>query len=357
MKKYLPLLLILVMIGSLAAEVVPFRNSGLWSSSANNNPNSTESKSGRKISKNKLMRFRDNKSPLIAAGLSLLLPGAGEVYGEEYWRAAIFAGIEIATLSAYYVNAKDGDDKTDKFEDFANAHFDENQYYGTIWQMVEDSLTAYQPYNALDEDDDGYGNYHLINNVKDWSFGEIINPDFWDPNEDDIYGIADFWAMACETEKISHQLPSSKTQQYYEMIGKYEQFKAGWDDYTGFTGETRTVYAYNRDINGNITDSTAYEIKVLNPNAKGSIYFTKNSNYYSTRGNNTYMDMRDEANKAYELGQTFIMATLLNHVASAFDAQFVINRKYRIKTKLRIEDNAYNQLDYNNYKITYSVNF
>ncbi|MGB8658566.1 MAG: hypothetical protein WCE90_12415 [Candidatus Zixiibacteriota bacterium] len=31
---------------------------------------------------------------------------------------------------------------------------------------------------------------------------------------------------------FSHHLPNSKTQQYYEMIGEYEQFSWGWDDYT-----------------------------------------------------------------------------------------------------------------------------
>ena len=34
---------------------------------------------------------------------------------------------------------------------------------------------------------------------------------------------------------LSHRLPDKKTQQYYEMIGKYEQFSEGWDDYSAAT--------------------------------------------------------------------------------------------------------------------------
>jgi hypothetical protein len=30
---------------------------------------------------------------------------------------------------------------------------------------------------------------------------------------------------------LSHHLPDKKDQQYYEMIGKYDQFKYGWDDF------------------------------------------------------------------------------------------------------------------------------
>ncbi len=41
---------------------------------------------------------------------------------------------------------------------------------------------------------------------------------------------------------LSHHLPDSKTQQYYEMIGKYEQFSRGWDDYSDFTSQHRSDY-------------------------------------------------------------------------------------------------------------------
>ena len=32
------------------------------------------------------------------------------------------------------------------------------------------------------------------------------------------------------TMRFTHHLPATKTQQYYEMIGKYDQFRYGWSD-------------------------------------------------------------------------------------------------------------------------------
>ncbi len=35
---------------------------------------------------------------------------------------------------------------------------------------------------------------------------------------------------------VTHSLPSTKTQQYYEMVGKYLQFVYGWKDIVEYTG-------------------------------------------------------------------------------------------------------------------------
>ncbi len=43
---------------------------------------------------------------------------------------------------------------------------------------------------------------------------------------------------------LTHHLPDTKTQQYYEMIGEYDQFRWGWDDYWDAkkTSENRNTY-------------------------------------------------------------------------------------------------------------------
>jgi hypothetical protein len=49
--------------------------------------------------------------------------------------------------------------------------------------------------------------------------GEISDTSaYWDPDENQ-------WTY------LPHHLPDKKTDQYYEVIGKYEQFKFGWDDF------------------------------------------------------------------------------------------------------------------------------
>ncbi len=49
-------------------------------------------------------------------------------------------------------------------------------------------------------------------------------------NFDDIH------AVEVQHSELSHQLAYYPEQQYYEMIGKYHQFRAGWADYTPSLG-------------------------------------------------------------------------------------------------------------------------
>ena len=50
----------------------------------------------------------------------------------------------------------------------------------------------------------------------------------------ETYGIvsdtAEFLNNQGKDHRFTHHLPATKTQQYYEMIGKYDQFRYGWSD-------------------------------------------------------------------------------------------------------------------------------
>lgn len=55
----------------------------------------------------KVKLFEMEKSPMLAVGLSLLLPGSGQVYVGSYWKAPLFLGGAIALgYSVYYFNGK-----------------------------------------------------------------------------------------------------------------------------------------------------------------------------------------------------------------------------------------------------------
>jgi hypothetical protein len=88
-------------------------------------------------------------------------------------------------------------------------------------------------------------------------------------------------------DSLTHQLPDSKTQQYYEMIGKYDQFRGGWDDYW--------------------LDTT--------------IYNTPHREYYNT--------MRGKANDLLDKAKSFIVFSMVNHIVSAFDAALAAGRHNR----------------------------
>ena len=281
------------------------------------------------------VRYRDNKSPMIASGLSLILPGAGELYAKDYLRAGIFLGVEAGLLAMYYVNDKDGDDKTDKYKDFANSKFDEDMYYGGLIRLATDSLKYSE--NA---------NLDYFSNRDNWT---SENKDW---NDDHEYGVTQLLSLVTgeagtvtTNTGFTHNLPKRKTQQYYEMIGKYYQFGFGWSDFNGW--ERNEAGEIVIDENG---------LPVLKEGVTIEAYDKQNSIWRSESHVDSYEDFRDEANKAYEAGQNYLMITLLNHVASAFDASYVVKKNYSIKTKLRIENTDKSAaLGYNNYKLTYSV--
>src|SRR5437867_6040768 len=64
-----------------------------------------------------------HKSPYIAAGLSLVVPGTGQFYTERYWEAATFLGADVVAWVLAYHYDKRGDKQTDFFQNFADAHW------------------------------------------------------------------------------------------------------------------------------------------------------------------------------------------------------------------------------------------
>jgi len=309
-----------------------------------------------RIKSKKRAEYSEGKSPLIAAGLSLLVPGAGEFYGRDYLRSGIFFGIDVLTLSMWAYYDGEGDDKTDEFQDYADKGFSDSLYYGGLLAMTENSLhwLAYW------------------DNEKVWNYDYFMNRDNWTQENESADGYRDTLTVTRLLEysfkdnvfnghivnlaggyaQFTHNLPETKTQQYYEMVGKYHQFACGWDDFTGYADANEDGVPDTKAVV--VNDSTIVYVPVLKTDTS-NIFDYSESGYNST-GIDFYEDLRDEANKAYEMGQNFLMVTLLNHVASAFDASYVIKSRYQIGTQLRIENtDKAEKIGIDNYKLTYSV--
>ncbi len=203
-----------------------------------------------------------HKSGLQAAAFSILLPGAGEYYVGEYWKAGSFLAGEVGLWVAYAVYTSKGDDQTNFFQDFADQH----------WSVVKYALWIEQYGSQLNPD--------VKNNT-----GLVTSNN---PNLPPWLRVD--WARLNAAEAsigqrtgtyFSHQLPRRPDQQYYELIGKYPQFNPGWDD--------------------------------ANVNA---------SNFYTdlTKRFRDYSEMRGKANDFYNIAGTAAKLIVLNHVLSALDA-------------------------------------
>jgi hypothetical protein len=214
------------------------------------------------------------RSPLLAAGLSLAIPGAGQVYNEDYWKAGIFVAAEAASWIIAIAYDNKGDKQTKDFERFANLHWSAIQYAN--WTM--DNITVLNP-NVTRTGDD----YRDLVFTDD---PEGVGPPF--PCID--------WERLNEMERdvasgsngYTHVLPGYGEQQYYELIGKYEQFSRGWDD-------------------ADLSDVSV-------PMRSNSARFFE------------YARMRAKANDYYDVASSLVAVAVVNHILSAAEAFWSASR-------------------------------
>jgi hypothetical protein len=150
------------------------------------------------------LSVENKKSPLLAGLMSLVIPGAGEIYSEEYLKAGIFLAIEAAVVTTAIIYDGKGDDKTFEFQNYA----DDYNNPSNNWSVVKYAQWL---------------NQYVITNEADKI---IIDPNTSLPPWKRVD-----WNQLNSVENGSHKLARHGEQQYYEMIGKYPQFSPGWNDF------------------------------------------------------------------------------------------------------------------------------
>jgi hypothetical protein len=138
--------------------------------------------------------------------------------------AIVFLGSLMATYLLSFSCSKDTKNKQDMSEcyKFADEHWSRDDYKAWLY----DSLYNKHPDQNIP--------YELVSDTFP----------YWDKNEHK-------WAY------LSHHLPDNKTEQYYEMIGKYEQFRWGWEDYSDDTHSSphRDFYMECRRKAGGVSET------------------------------------------------------------------------------------------------------
>jgi hypothetical protein len=148
----------------------------------------------------------DKKSPVLAAVLSGVIPGAGEFYSHSYLISSAFFAAEVVSWILNVSYNRRGDRATGEFQTYADAN----------WSVVR-----YADYLNKNEGCDISINPN--ENLPPWQRVSWAQINFW---EDTLGGF------------FSHKLPPHGDQQYYELIGKYPQYNPGWDDGGGPISET-----------------------------------------------------------------------------------------------------------------------
>lgn len=207
------------------------------------------------------------KSPVLGAVMSGIIPGAGEVYAQSYIKGAIFFAAEIGLWLLKINFDKKGDDQTTKYETYANGNWDIYKY--AAWLKREN-----------------------------FPGSQVINEN--EPNKEVLR------QQVNEVERVnfSHTLPDFGAQQYYEVIGKYNSFFAGWS----FIDDTQ---------------------------------LTRNNWFdYKSAGIDAYMTERQQANNYYDNASLAITGVILNHLLSAADAAWSVsmfNNNITVKTGMELK--------------------
>jgi hypothetical protein len=195
------------------------------------------------------------KKPAVGILLSAVIPGTGEFYAGTWLKGILFLGVEATLWFGYAHYTQNGEDWEDTFHDYANTHWSEPEYWTHLAGQV--GLTGVTT-----------DNYQMY--------------------------LDQLRQAEADLPHYTHGLPETKTQQYFEMIGKYDQFKAGWDDWE-----------------------------------EGNPDLTPNRNYYE--------GIRHESNVQFKRASYCAMFALGNHLLSIFDTAWTIRRINRqVESKMRL---------------------
>ncbi|MBS1514032.1 MAG: hypothetical protein JSS63_03305 [Bacteroidetes bacterium] len=212
------------------------------------------------------------KSPVLGAVLSGVLPGAGEFYSESYVKAGIFLALEAGLWAGYTIYRNKGNSQTDYFQSFADQNWSVRKY--ATWLRDQAGATSVNPAES---------DLEVLR-------GQI---------------------NSFESTHFSHQLPAYGSQQYYELIGKYQNFVAGWYD--------------------------------ASPTISAAVNYNDPNSYVNVKTNMfiNYSYDRQLANDYFDSSEKFVMGVIVNHVLSAADAVWSVsmyNKKFEVKTGMRIQE-------------------
>ncbi|MBT3216311.1 MAG: hypothetical protein HOD97_04785 [Candidatus Marinimicrobia bacterium] len=196
---------------------------------------------------------------------SLILPGAGQVYNKSpWWKSALFAGVEVTGIAMWWNWKSRAEDIRLEYEAYADENWTLSDWYTNTRLIFPDTYSTMFA-----------GTHKITLKTDDGYFSSAFLDSLWGLYGSDIQYIRD--------------------RNFYENIGKYDQFVGGWDD------------CYDEDGNQiwfeeakSVGDSTEY------------IKLTPKKNYYR--------DLRFDSNTLLDYSKYAISALMFNHVISGLEA-------------------------------------
>ena len=229
------------------------------------------------------------KSPKKAFFLSFIFPGLGEFYAKGgIVRVGVPVAVELASYTAALIFRSNYNDLTRKYKRQADLYFSHDRFMQWYSKVISDP-------------------------------GSIVVPD----------------SMAHVQTYLGGDF-SSKNDEYYELIAKYDEFTQGWDDAYPNMIDSNFAYMY-RDVPGTTNDEhyRAYAIDSIgevNGTVKDTIWYRYHDNDVRRpflHGVSVHqlqnMDMRTSANNMGDRILWAFYAMMINRMVSSIDAVFAAN--------------------------------
>ncbi|MEC7935279.1 MAG: DUF5683 domain-containing protein [Candidatus Neomarinimicrobiota bacterium] len=216
---------------------------------------------------------------------SLIFPGLGQWYNKSpLWKISLFSGIEIASIASAVQWMNKADDIRVNYELFADDNWDlETWVYNTLSTPIG---------NYADVHIDGTHKLTLIlSGALAEQFGTFVTSDSLEDNAHWVY---------------SGEVAVLRDRDFYENIGKYDQFVGGWTDCYDQTNNQLWFEVY-KDVGDSV------ETIITTPNKED------------------YVSQRAKSNDYLNMAKFAISAMMFNHVVSAMDAIWSTQNKNRPK--------------------------
>ena len=237
---------------------------------------------------------------------SLIIPGWGQIYNKSpWWKPVLFAGVEVAGIAGWVEWNQKAERLRLDYENFADDQWSILNWITFTQQLsdvISDSLIDWEPDVKIE------GTHHLdiVYNDQIYSSDCLYDLDWsQESSEEDciLPGTPEEMdATLYNTAYIPSLIENGsiiviKDRDYYENIGKYDQFVAGWD---GILGNYIIQY---KDVG----DTT--EIIISSP----------------IKGN--YLSQREKSNEYLNMATYAVSAVMFNHIISAFEAVWSSTRQ------------------------------
>lgn len=232
----------------------------------------------------------ETRSALKAGLFSLIIPGAGQAYNHDYWVAAGFLAVEAAAWAVDFVWTTKANNQEKYYMTYADGTAADN-YQNAHYSVVRYAQWIKSNYVQLEQ-------YNQTTPQGQQAIAQVINqllPGTINPSEAPWLQV-DWYALNTIEANMggyfTHQLFPHGNFEYYELIGKYPQFRQGWVD------SPYSLWLQNGQQGAAPIDYSQAD--------------TPNSGYY--------MDQRGLANNLFSVASTALGVVLVNHFASALEA-------------------------------------